>query len=253
VPPELDPARSQPDALARRVVIVVARNEADRIADTLGAVAAAFPGARVIVADGGSRDATAEVAAEAGSEVVLAGRAGGKGGAATRVARRLLGPGDRVGPRPGGAQPVPTTFVLCDGDLGASAARLAPLAEAVERGDCDLAVAAFARRQGGGVGLAVGFARWAIRDLAGVETRAPISGQRALRAEVLEAVLPFAHGFGMETGMTADAVRAGFGLAEIELDLEHRATGRSVAGFVHRGRQLADFVRAWLARKVPRR
>ena len=34
-------------------------------------------------------------------------------------------------------------------------------AEAVRRGDADVAVAAFAQRVGGGFGLAVGFARWA--------------------------------------------------------------------------------------------
>ena len=35
--------------------------------------------------------------------------------------------------------------------------------------------------------------------------------------------------------MTIDAVRAGYRLCEIELDLEHRATGRTVGGFLHRG------------------
>ena len=35
--------------------------------------------------------------------------------------------------------------------------------------------------------------------------------------------------------MTVDAVRAGYRLGEYELDLEHRATGRSLAGFLHRG------------------
>ena len=43
---------------------------------------------------------------------------------------------------------------------------------------------------------------------------------------MLERLLPFAPGYGMETGMTIDALRAGYGLTEIELDLEHRATGR---------------------------
>ena len=52
-------------------------------------------------------------------------------------------------------------------------------------------------------------------------------------------MLPFAHGFGMEIGMTVDAVRAGHRVEEIELALEHRATGRTFGGFLHRGRQLA--------------
>jgi hypothetical protein len=53
----------------------------------------------------------------------------------------------------------------------------------------------------------------------------------------------------METGMTVDAVRAGFDVREIELDLAHRATGRTLAGFAHRGLQLRDIMRAYLARR----
>ncbi len=94
-----------------------------------------------------------------------------------------------------------------------------------------------------------GFARWAIRSRCGYEATAPISGQRAMRAEVLRAVLPFADGYGMEIGMTVDAVRAGYRVIELELELEHRATGRSLGGFLHRGRQLRDFARVWWARR----
>ena len=49
--------------------------------------------------------------------------------------------------------------------------------------------------------------------------------------------------------MNIDAVRAGLRVGEIELDLEHRATGRTLGGFVHRGRQLLDFLRVYLARR----
>ena len=62
-------------------------------------------------------------------------------------------------------------------------------------------------------------------------------------------MLPFAHGFGMEIGMTIDAVRSGHRVLELELDLSHRASGRTPAGFLHRGRQLADFVRAYARRR----
>ena len=51
-------------------------------------------------------------------------------------------------------QPDASTFVLCDGDLGVSAGSLSSLAAAVEAGECDLAVASFARREGGGFGIA---------------------------------------------------------------------------------------------------
>jgi hypothetical protein len=40
--------------------------------------------------------------------------------------------------------------------------------------------------------------------------------------------------------MTVDAVRASLQVSELELPLNHRASGRDVAGFAHRGRQLVD-------------
>jgi hypothetical protein len=140
-------------------------------------------------------------------------------------------------------------FVLCDGDLGDTARQLPALVAAVRRGECDLAVAAFSRRVGGGFGLAVGYARSAIRRLTGLELEAPISGQRALRGEVLPVVVPFAARFGMEIGMTVDAARAGFTVGEVDLDLAHRATGRTLRGFSHRARQLRDFALTELSRR----
>jgi glycosyltransferase involved in cell wall biosynthesis len=221
------------------VAIVAARNEADRIAATLSGLRDAFPGAGIWVADDASEDGTAEAAMAAGAQVVSRGRPHGKGANVTAAVEAALS-----------TAPEPAIVLLCDGDLGASAARLAPLVEAVRRGECDLAVAVFRRRVGGGVGLVVGFARRAIRRLAGgLEVEAPISGQRALRLEALRATLPFARGYGMEVGMTIDAARSGYRLREYELELEHRATGRNARGFLHRGRQLADIGRACLSRR----
>jgi hypothetical protein len=239
---------------ASTFVIVTAYNEAELIGATLDAVARAFPRARVLLADDGSTDDTPTLAAARGAHVVRSERMIGKGGAATLAAREALsnagaarGRGDgavRGEPDAGGE----TVFVLCDGDLGDSAARLGALANAVQRGEADLAVAAFSRRVGGGFGVALGFARWAIRRRCGLATCAPISGQRALSAATLADVLPFAHGFGMEVGMTIDAVRAGHRVLELELELEHRTSGRTPAGFTHRGAQLLDFARAYLER-----
>jgi hypothetical protein len=49
--------------------------------------------------------------------------------------------------------------------------------------------------------------------------------------------------------MTIDAVRAGYRLREYDLELSHRATGRSLAGFAHRARQLVDFARVYRSRR----
>ena len=213
-------------------VIVTAYNEGDRLPATLGALAEAFPGARVLVADDASTDHTAAAARAGGAEHVRAPRRLGKGGVASLAAERLDGD---------------ATLVLCDGDLGESARQLTKLVAALD--GADLAVASFARRVGGGFGVALGFARWAIRRRTGLEPAAPISGQRAMRPEVVRAVTPFAPRFGMEIGMTIDAHRAGFRLVEVELELEHRATGRTAAGFLHRARQLKDFTRVYVSRR----
>jgi glycosyltransferase involved in cell wall biosynthesis len=217
-------------------VAVTARDEADRLGETVAALKEAFPGARIVVGDDASSDGSSDAARAAGAEVVRSERRLGKGGIATLAARRLL-------------EDAPAVVVLADGDLGPSARQLPRLVEAVRAGDGDLAVAAFARRVGGGFGIALGFAGWAIRRRTGMTLGAPISGQRALRREALEAVLPFAPGFGMEIGMTIDAHRAGLRVVEVELDLSHRATGRTAAGFLHRFRQLRDFVRVYISRR----
>lgn len=220
-------------------MIVAARNEADRIGATLRALGEALPEAELIVADDASTDATAEVASVHGARVVSRSTSVGKGGNVTAAVATVI---ERA------SQPNPPVFLLCDGDLGSSAAELVSLVEAVEADRCDLAIAAFRRRVGGGFGIALRYARWAIRRLCGYQAGAPISGQRALSASALRACYPFAAGYGMEIGITVDVVRAGLGLRELELELEHRATGKTLGGFVHRARQIRDFTRAYRSR-----
>lgn len=202
-------------------ILIAARDEETRIGTTVRALRASFPGAQVIVADDGSRDSTAHVAASAGARALRLPHRG-KGQALT-LAERLAAPGP---------------LLLCDADLRGD---LRPLVEA----GGDLVVAAFARKQGGGIGLAKGVARRLIALSAGREPREPLSGQRFLSAEARAACFPVAAGFGVETRMTADALRAGLELREVELELEHRATVRDLAGFVHRGRQLRDLLLAF--------
>jgi hypothetical protein len=197
-------------------ILVAARDEADRIGTAVAGLRRDFPDAEVIVVDGASRDATAECAEEAGAVVIRLARTG-KGEA--------LSAGERAAP--------PGSLLLCDADLQGS---LAPLTD----GSADLAIGAFARRTGGGFGVAKRVARELIRLRAGLSAREPLSGQRWLNERARAACFPLAPGFGCEVRMTIDAARAGLAVSEIELDLEHRATGRDAAGFRHRGRQLLD-------------
>jgi hypothetical protein len=200
-------------------ILVAARDEEGRIAATVEALRAQFPGVEVVVADDGSRDRTAEEAEAAGATVVRLPRRGK--GQALSAAERAAAPG---------------ALLLLDADLRGDVRALA----AVRAGG--LRVARFTRREGGGLGVAKAVAQALIRLRAGVEAAEPLSGQRFLDERARAAVFPLAPGFGAETRMTIDAVRAGIGFEEVELDLEHRATGRDLRGFAHRGRQLVDLV-----------
>jgi hypothetical protein len=201
-------------------ILVAARDEEAVIGDTVHALRRGFPGTEVIVADDGSHDRTADVAEDAGAVVLRLPRRGK--GQALSAAERAAPPG---------------ALLLCDADL---AGELSPL---LEEG-VDLNIAAFAARVGGGFGLAKGVARGLIATLAGFELREPLSGQRALSSAARASCFPVAAGFGCEVRMTIDAARAGLRICETELPLRHRATGRNVAGFVHRGRQLRDSIYA---------
>jgi glycosyltransferase involved in cell wall biosynthesis len=221
------------ESAAGRMVIVAAHDEAARIGATLDALTEALPGARLLVADDASTDGTAEVAMGKGAWVVSRGRPHGKGANVSAAAQAAIG--EFAGE---------ATVLLCDADLGDSAGSLRELVEAVERGDCDLSVGAFADPARGGFGIALGYARRAVERACGARLTAPLSGQRAMRLETLRHLIPFADGWGIETGMTIDAVRAGYRIREIELPLKHRATGRTPAGFTHRALQLRDIRRA---------
>ena len=202
--------------MAELRVLVAARDEEKRIGDTVRALARTFPRAEIVVADDGSRDGTAGVAQEAGARVLRLPRLG-KGQALTLAEREL-----DAGP-----------LLLCDADLEGN---LGPLVEA----GADLTVARFEQREGGGFGAAKAAARVLIRLRTGFDAQEPLSGQRFLSPAARAECFPLAAGFGCETRMTIDAAHAGLSVREVALPLRHRATGRDLGGFLHRGRQLVD-------------
>jgi hypothetical protein len=197
-------------------ILVAARNEEERITATVEALRRDFPAAEILVVDGASEDRTAERAESAGTVVI-------------RLPRRGKGEALSAGER--AAAPGP--LLLCDGDLTGS---LAPLSAT----GADLAVAVFSRRGRGGFGIAKRVARELIRLRTGFAPREPLSGQRYVSERARATCFPLAAGFGCELRMTIDALRASLAVEEVEVDLSHRETGRNLAGFAHRGRQLLD-------------
>ena len=219
-------------------VIVPARNEADRIADTVSALKSLACVSRVIVVDDASTDDTAAVATQAGADAVVAGQGRGKGLA--MEAGLAAADGEYVG--------------FADADLGATAVEFEKIAAPVLSGCADLAIAVFpSAGSGGGFGIAVRTARWVIRKLAGQTMRAPICGQRVMRLDLVKKLTPFAPGYGVEVAMTIDALRLGAVVVEIPVNMGHRGHGKTLAGFAHRGRQLRDILGAYMLRRRAKR
>jgi glycosyltransferase involved in cell wall biosynthesis len=231
-------------------VVIPAKNEAERITATVTA-ARRIPGVDVVlVVDDGSTDGTSREAEAAGAIVVRHSRNRGKAAAmetgATTVAA-LDSSEDRAAPR---------LLLFLDADLGASADGAEPLIAPVRAGEVDMTIGVLPTKQqegsGGGHGFVVKLARDGIRGAVGFEATQPLSGQRCLRREVFQAVLPLAHGFGVETGLTIDVLRAGYRVREVPVELHHRVTGTDLRAQLHRGRQYRDVLLALTARKVPR-
>ncbi len=214
----------------RFAVLIAAFNETDRIKDTVVA-AALLPGVvGVVVADDGSSDDTGTVASHAGAFVVTNKRNRGKG-AAMELAAQALSQLQPFGAVDG--------VLLLDGDLGASASGAAALMEPLAAGAADLVIGMLPAPPGKvGFGLAKSLARDGIAEFGGgFEALAPLSGQRALTLDCLDKVRPFTRGYSMEVAMTIRALEQDQRVVEVPVNMEHRHTGRTLKGFLHRGRQ----------------
>ncbi len=204
--------------------IIPAHQSASIVAQTVRAVRRIPAVAEIIVVDDGSRDATAQHARDAGADrVIVLPRNRGKGAAL----------------RAGLEAATHERILFLDADLGDSAVHAGELLRALPR-EPAMVVAALPPRPGsGGLGLALGLTRAAIRLLTGLRPAAPMSGQRALSAGLVRHIgLPSR--FAVEVGLTAEAAHLGVAPTEVSLPFDHRHTGRTVSGFLHRARQLKD-------------
>lgn len=224
--------------------LIPAYNEEDNIGATIAAVRRISSVDEIVVVDDGSSDKTANEARAAGADKVISlERNKGKGAALEAGIHAASG----------------DVLLFVDADLGESASHAFALVQAVLSDEADMAIAMLPAVQtksgskSGGFGLVIRLARWGIRRLGGRAMKAPLSGQRALRREALGQSPRLDRGFGIEVGLTIDALRAGYRVEEIPTPLTHRATGRDIKGFFHRGRQFVDVMLAILRRLFARR
>lgn len=217
------------------VALVPAYNEEVSIKATIKALKKITPLliSEIVVVDDGSTDNTAKVAKKAGAKVIRLETNLGKGTALNHALKNLNG----------------DVLLLVDGDLGDSAIEARKLLEPVLLGEIDMAIGDLPKPEiKGGFGLVKKLAAWGIERLAHLKVNEPLSGQRALQWYVLETIGELDEGFGVEVGLTIDAVRSGFKVIEVPVEMSHAETGRNVSGFLHRGRQFFAVFRSILKR-----
>lgn len=226
----------------RVAVVIPAKDEEDRIADTVYAVRAIPHVDLVLVVDDGSEDDTQHAARSAGAVVVRHSQNRGKASAmetgASVVAMRDVEDG-------------PARLLLfVDADLGATAVNVAPLVPPVVAGRADMSIAVLPPQAGaGGRGIVTGLSRKAIQRATGWAPTQPLSGQRCMTREAFDAATPLARGWGVETGMTIDVLMQGFAVVEVPCDLRHRPSGNDLRGQLHRAAQYRDVAMAVAARR----
>lgn len=163
---------------------------------------------QVIVVDDGSRDDTAEVAREAGAEVIVHDTNQGKGRAlSTGIEAAVKAGADRV--------------VLLDGDGQHDPAHIPALLAAIDQEDADLVVGS---RTLSGEGRSSGARKVGrnvldrVTNLAGgLGLRDTQSGFRAARADALALILPKEAGMGVESEMLLAAAREGLTIVEVAI------------------------------------
>lgn len=224
--------------MSNAVALIPAYNAEKVLGATIEALKGLPAMEAIVVVDDGSTDSTAEIAREAGAEVIVHRVNRGKG-AALNTGLAAIRPREF------------RALALVDSDLGPSAAEFAALLAPVLEGKADMTIARFppAKRRGG-FGLAKGFCRYGLYLFTGIRFASPMSGQRVLAADFARLLPGFAPGWGCEPALTIDLHRLGARIVEVPVAMTHAETGRNLSGFVHRGRQLLAAGGVFLSRAL---
>jgi glycosyltransferase involved in cell wall biosynthesis len=214
----------------RVIALLPAFNEAELIVETITAVAGLRHVTEIVVIDDGSSDNTFALA----SSVTV--------GTKVTTLRLESNSGKGAALNWGTKQARGEVYLLLDADLGTTASMAEALLWPIVRNDADMTIARFGSEQSlpgakMGFGLARRTAQLGVRWLTGKHVTSPLSGQRAMRFEVLQAAGEFFPGFGVEVGLTVGALHHGFRITEVPLAMKHRALGRGLRGIKHRGIQ----------------
>jgi glycosyltransferase involved in cell wall biosynthesis len=209
-------------------VLIPAFNEEKYIAGTVYGIKACGGIIRVIVMDDGSTDGTARAASGSGAEVIKLKKNMGKG-CALNYGLKSVNSG---------------IIAFIDADIGTGSKELEKLLEPIIKDKADMTIGVLQPVSGkGGFGLVKKLSRLLLFVSTGRTLTAGLSGQRVFKREVLDEIAPISDGFAAEIGMNIKAMKKGYRVLEVPVNMTHRETKRDLKGFLHRGRQFYDILK----------
>jgi glycosyltransferase involved in cell wall biosynthesis len=209
-------------------VIVPAYNEQHGIVRTLNSLKAVEGIKEIIVVDDGSTDGTYELLKQQQGITLLHLDSNKGKGYAVRHGLKHASCG---------------IVALLDADLCESAAEVSKLLEHMDSGMRKIVIGRLpAVKKPGGFGVVKKVSTQGFYALTSRNIYSLLSGQRVIPLDFLSSInLP--DGFGLEFKITLEAVRRGFEITEVPVNMFHRETGRDIRGFLHRGRQCKDIIK----------
>lgn len=209
------------------VAIIPAYNEEDTIKETIEDLKKVNLINNLVVVDDGSMDNTSTIVENMGIDLIKLNRNRGKGFAIKEAVNRI----DY------------DYLVLVDGDLGKTSSEIEKLIYPVLNDEADFSVAKFPKPlKKGGFGFVKRLAKRGVYIHTGKSIDTTLSGQRVYKREAVESINYIPDRFGVEIAMTVGALREGYSIKEVEVDMRHRETGRSLKDFVHRGKQFFNIL-----------
>ena len=208
--------------------IVPAYNEGENIGDTIHSLKQIEGITEIIAVNDGSSDNTLETLKKIVNIKILDNKLNCGKGHAIKVA----------------LPHVTNKYVLLvDADLRNSALEMKKLVNNAERLSNNMLVAIHPKPlKKGGFGLVKTLSRKSLYLLTRKSSESVLSGQRLLNTDFLKAInLP--NDFGVEFKITLEALRSNIRIVDIYTNIRHRETGRSLKGFLHRGKQFTNILK----------
>lgn len=213
------------------VAVIPAYNEEDFIGFTIDGLLNIDLIEEIIVVDDGSIDRTADIVRNKNVTLIRYDKNRGKGYAIKRALESL----DYK------------YLLLIDADLGCSCKEVIKLINPILSNTADVTIAKFKPAvKKGGFGLVKRLSKYGVWMYTSKKLEAPLSGQRVYTKEVMEKISYIPNNFGIEVAMTIGALKSGFRIKEIEVEMAHRETGRQLKDFLHRGKQFLDIFKTLL-------